>query len=119
MNAPPICTRCKLSMERVPQTPDLYRCPLCSAVKREAEAPKVPSIPKCPICNRRCVPQADWFVCPSCKHIVDDQQDGITDASYDKHTRRLQRQEDRTRLSRASHRGGTYRRYGGRPAGLR
>jgi tRNA(Ile2) C34 agmatinyltransferase TiaS len=118
MNAPPICEKCHLTMERVANTTDLFRCPLCYQCKQEAPKLSVNVIPKCPVCGRRTVPQGEWFVCPVCRGIVDDQPDGITDASYDP-TRRLEREESRKQRHPAHHRGGTFKRWSPRQAGLR
>jgi tRNA(Ile2) C34 agmatinyltransferase TiaS len=113
MNTPPLCTRCRLTMETVNNATDLFRCPLCFQVKSVAHGSSPPKRPKCPVCDRNCVPQGEFFVCPDCKGIVDDQPDGITDASYDP-TRRIQQQESqRRRGPSAHHRGGTFNPWAG------
>lgn len=61
-----------------------------------------PSTPTCPQCHVRTVAQADWFVCPKCKGMFDDDPDEGGDFSDRDPSARLERQE-RRRVPRSIH----------------
>jgi hypothetical protein len=110
---PPLCLpKCRVPMERIYEDGKLigFQCPLCQSKKYCDPIRAINAVPKCPLCGRKCKLQGELYVCPDCKGIVDDQPDGITDASYDP-TRRLEQQErHKRRRTAAHHRGGSYER---------